>query len=363
MKTVKPIKPTLKEQYKKELRRLKRFIREAEKRGFSFPIGSIPEEPKRITSSSVTRLRRITPESLYRKATYTDADTNLRVKGKTPQQIHKMMHPGGNARKRGAPDLPTGRRPASEKVKKPPLTPEERKLRKEYSKQKSRIKRVMQRAAQRGYYFPDMADLFVKPDQATRAELEKLRGITANDIYGRGIWRNPATGEVISGSERRRQERSEAAQRGVQTRRYREALERLANQDKQYGFFAGGLAGDFSDDTYETLRYINNLIDQWSPSGDWNEWYTEQRRSYKNTLKSILDGAINREGREAVARRLQERAQEVIDLVERILFGSDKQEDVQFYLVEFATILKGSALTAEESYDLTEQVDELDSYD
>lgn len=55
-------------QYNKELRRIKQFIRRAEKRGFRFEPSVIPEKPKRITKSSVARLQKITPATLYKKS-------------------------------------------------------------------------------------------------------------------------------------------------------------------------------------------------------------------------------------------------------------------------------------------------------
>ena len=57
-------------EYQKERRRIRAFIRRAEKRGFSFPANVIPPKPKRVTKSSVSRLRKITPDVLYEKSIY-----------------------------------------------------------------------------------------------------------------------------------------------------------------------------------------------------------------------------------------------------------------------------------------------------
>ena len=61
----------LKAEYEKQLRRIKRFVREATKRGFEFPENAVPKHPKLITEASVRRVARITPDTLYKKATYT----------------------------------------------------------------------------------------------------------------------------------------------------------------------------------------------------------------------------------------------------------------------------------------------------
>ena len=57
-------------QYKKEIRRIKSFISRAEKRGYSFPDGVIPKKPEKITAGSIRKLKKITPDSLYKKAEY-----------------------------------------------------------------------------------------------------------------------------------------------------------------------------------------------------------------------------------------------------------------------------------------------------
>lgn len=61
-------KSQLLKEYKKERNRIKRFIRNAEKRGYVFEPNLIPPQPKTITSGSVRRLSKIRPANLYNKA-------------------------------------------------------------------------------------------------------------------------------------------------------------------------------------------------------------------------------------------------------------------------------------------------------
>lgn len=56
--------------YAKERNRLKSFVRRAEKRGYSFPDTLIPSIPKRKTEASIRKLKKITKDVLYSKATY-----------------------------------------------------------------------------------------------------------------------------------------------------------------------------------------------------------------------------------------------------------------------------------------------------
>lgn len=68
-------KSQLLKEYNKERNRIKRFIRNAEKRGYVFEPNIIPPKPKTITSGSVRRLSKIRPAQLYNKAYATSVVT------------------------------------------------------------------------------------------------------------------------------------------------------------------------------------------------------------------------------------------------------------------------------------------------
>ena len=61
-------KSQLLKEYNKERNRIKRFIRNAEKRGYVFEPNLIPQKPKTITEGSIRRLAKIKPAQLYSKA-------------------------------------------------------------------------------------------------------------------------------------------------------------------------------------------------------------------------------------------------------------------------------------------------------
>ena len=56
--------------YYKQVKRIKQFIRRAEKRGYKFSEDVLPKKPKRVTQASVRKLAKLTPENLYQKAVY-----------------------------------------------------------------------------------------------------------------------------------------------------------------------------------------------------------------------------------------------------------------------------------------------------
>lgn len=59
-----------KKAYMKERRRIQRFIRAINKRGFITPEEILPQIPKKITQASINRLKRINPEYIYKKSSY-----------------------------------------------------------------------------------------------------------------------------------------------------------------------------------------------------------------------------------------------------------------------------------------------------
>lgn len=56
--------------YAKQVKRIKQFIRRAEKRGYQFTENVLPQKPKRVTQASIRKLAQLTPEKLYQKAVY-----------------------------------------------------------------------------------------------------------------------------------------------------------------------------------------------------------------------------------------------------------------------------------------------------
>lgn len=78
--------------YNKELRRIERFMRSAEKRGFTF-LTTTPERKSKPTKRDVERLHRITPETLYAKSYY--IEDGKEIPGSPYQRGGKWKEPVG----------------------------------------------------------------------------------------------------------------------------------------------------------------------------------------------------------------------------------------------------------------------------
>lgn len=80
------------EAYAKERNRVKSFVRRTEKRGYRFPESMIPSIPKRKTEASIRKLKKLTKEVLYSKATYGgEATFGEIVSGKEGLKLERQL--------------------------------------------------------------------------------------------------------------------------------------------------------------------------------------------------------------------------------------------------------------------------------
>lgn len=77
--------------FKKQVTRIKNFIRRATKRGYEFSDTVIPTMPKRVTKKSIEKIKNIKPKDLYSKASYLDKSTGEIVSGSTGRKIERNL--------------------------------------------------------------------------------------------------------------------------------------------------------------------------------------------------------------------------------------------------------------------------------
>jgi hypothetical protein len=75
--------------FKKELYRIKRFIRNARKRGYEFDDNVLPKQPKRITRKKLEEIKNIKPSNLYDKAVYYDKISQETFTGQQGRKIER----------------------------------------------------------------------------------------------------------------------------------------------------------------------------------------------------------------------------------------------------------------------------------
>lgn len=75
--------------FKKELNRIKRFVRNARKRGYEFDDNVLPKQPKRVTRKKLEEIKNIKPSNLYDKAVYRDEISQEIFTGQQGRRIER----------------------------------------------------------------------------------------------------------------------------------------------------------------------------------------------------------------------------------------------------------------------------------
>lgn len=135
------------------------------------------------------------------------------------------------------------------------------------------------------------------------------------------------------------QRRSAAARKGWETRRRRKT-----------GYDGGPNRVD------TCLKNLYSMIDNWTPQTTWSEKMKEAKQHDKDTLASIIDGAIQDVGYWETARRLEENAEDALSSANVVLYDSD-DDHVDHAMNRVVEIIRGRALTAAEAKKLEDATD------
>ena len=81
-------KSQTRKEYNKQRKRIQAFLSRARKQGYIFEENILPQIPKRVTKASVSRLAKLTPKELYKKAVYVSRETG---EIETPEEHKKRI--------------------------------------------------------------------------------------------------------------------------------------------------------------------------------------------------------------------------------------------------------------------------------
>ena len=301
--------------YNRERNRIKRFIREAEKRGYRFSDFSIPDKPKKITEASVRRLQKYNPKYLYEKATFLNPQTGEIVSGQRGRQIE---------RKRAA-------------LKAQMTVGHKRAVR-----QEQEIEQLLR--SLHGKDTAEYREAKLKEQEEKLKEMERLQE-QIDELQERL--------RKLAGEEPDTPDYETAES-------IKERIERGDYVPDEADMIIDNVVDDI--DYMETLAGIESQIDNWQPLANGTPSLETAKRHDRSVLMAELAGAIMSEGRDVVAQRLKEKAEEINGLVSEILYASGSKEgnfkdgrtQVNEDLARFSAIIKGRALNLEESRRLTE---------
>lgn len=202
-----------------------------------------------------------------------------------------------------------------------------------------RIERFVKRHSKEGYIFPENL-IPSKPARITKRDISMLKSLKGMNLYSQATY-TLSKGVEISGAE------AHAAELATQRRKYAQAKQ------------AKGVDYKPPTQVNVTLNAIQEIINKWSPDPRWSDTFSKIKEQDTSRAQNILNGAINELGAEQVAKNIELNADRIHDLIWSICYGEsgsgkDGGDRMQAQLVEFSAILRGRALTMEESQFLTD---------
>ena len=215
--------------------------------------------------------------------------------------------------------------------------------------QLKRIRQFISRAEKRGYRF----DSEFK-NQLTELSTQKLKNLTPKKLYEKSQAISEETGKVITGTERRKEERKEVARKAQETRRRHKA----EREQREYYDYA---ERDYSE--YETsyedtiLTNIESLIRQYEDSD------IAVRQYGSSLLQQLLDEEIANYGRKAVALACENAPTEAIRASQIAIYSSDQsQKDMN--IQELRNIITSGVIPSiEQSKQMGETMEAQESFE
>lgn len=179
-KATKTTKITPEQEYKKELRRIQQFMNRASKRGFFWEESPAPKQPKKITTKSVERLRKITPDVLYKKGEYVIQETGEVISGAKGIKLERKRAAEKAKETRKAKQAKTKKsaKPKSKNETKPNDKKESTPKQKQDTKDKP-IYSPADDEAERNYdddYYPNFVDIVLSNFHAQLAQFPNAEG-------------------------------------------------------------------------------------------------------------------------------------------------------------------------------------------
>lgn len=205
------------------------------------------------------------------------------------------------------------------------------KLQTEYNKQLSRVRRFINRASKRGYRFEGVPGISDRPEKITRKAINQLASLNQYNLYKYATAISDK-GDIISGTERRKEERRSSARKGQVTRAKNKGI-RIIKPANPYDIVYRNIKSLISEYPTKGSRYLNNL----------------------------LESEISRYGRDKVLRSMMQAPEELIDLAQTIIYYEDNSERINSALRAMADIIQGHIRNDEEEQALSEAME--DSYE
>lgn len=204
-------------------------------------------------------------------------------------------------------------------------------LRKAYKKEERRIKQFIRRAEKRGYDV--QYRLPSEPKRVTKQRVEKLRKLTATELYKKSKFVDTETGEIITGTEGRKLERKRSAEKGRKTRELNKQAEKSFWTTELEQRIPKGVVIATGEDIYDNI--YDNFISRLKRNPD-TEQYTfngkrykrrrhliEHEKDVKSELSNLFEMALAKYGKKKLGWLLQDYQEDMDGFLDIIEHASD----------------------------------------
>lgn len=288
--------------FKKELNRIKRFVRNARKRGYEFDDNVLPKQPKRVTRKKLEEIKNIKPSNLYDKAVYRDEISQEIFTGQQGRRIERYRASLKAKKTREKNKKIRAKSKSSTGIKEKNLSSKKDKKSDESKQKKSSDKKSTK----------------TKEKKSTTAKNKKNKQSTKDNIINNGSEYYP-TVDIID-----------------------EIGERLVNVD----YVMKKLTDDVPDENYRYIWKRKATANDYSPS-----------YFYSNIWKQTIEKYEEQNALSALEEYAKDNALEITNCIDTVYWASSKEEEGNWQRLssKLVILLKGGEIpTLDEAQQLGE---------
>ena len=195
----------------------------------------------------------------------------------------------------------------------------------QYERERKRVSSAISRERKKGFNIPKQA-LPPRPKRITQGSVNRLKSIT------------PAKIRKLAAPTKSRRKVSPYITKV-------DMVNDVRKQEKQYPQFADVVLSNIEE-------LIDRFPDPYFGADVWTTWQTAIHEHHHTIVKNFLQAQIAQQGRTRVAVRLEAAVGDVVEVVKSLLYADSNDVQFQADMAQFTAIIKGSALTQEESEQL-----------
>lgn len=242
----------------------------------------------------------------------------------------------------------------------------------QYEREYNRIKQAIYRQKKLGYFVPEEI-IPLPPSKVkniTQEHVERLTELTPQNIRKRSIYIDTKTGESVTGLDILNSHHVVKSSEAKITESYAPKVEppsqlkpvnvktptkskqtKKTKKPKSKGFTPPESSTPPKENNFNLsiIDRVNEMLSDWYPEIWWKEAFLVRKTQNYTKIQLAWEDLLDSEGEYEVAYRLEQNAQKIIELIDKLIHESDSKEEDDFNMGWLLQLLLGRALTAEES--------------